>query len=184
MFMVIMPLTKAQDTTGKKFEKKGFLFGTSLGVSFVQLNFKSQPIHREVSGSFPNFKIGTMVSNRLAVLVYLPGSIYKYKLAGRERDRGFEAILPSIQYWVNNKWWVLAGAGIGLDAPAFYDIKTEEERKFYLGKSFSIGAGYDVYQNRKFAIDIQGRAHFGDAKFPEGNRSGMAFNVLVGFNWY
>ena len=125
-----------------------------------------------------------MISKRTALVLCLPGSIYTYKGIGRQRDRGFEGIIPSVQYWVKDRWWVLGGAGLTLDAPAFYDIKTEDETKFYFGASMLVGTGYEVWRTGKFAMDIQARLHYGKASVIEGTREGLAFNVLVGFNWY
>jgi hypothetical protein len=166
------------------FERKGFIFGTALGLSSLSLKFPNKPTQSETSLSFPNFKIGAMISPKTALILYLPGSIYTYKNEGRERDRGFEAITPSLQYWFKDRFWVLAGAGLGMDAPAFYDIKNETERKFYFGGSALAGTGYEVYRKGKFALDLQARLHYGTAKFPEGTRSGLAFNLMIGFNWY
>ncbi|MBC8046270.1 MAG: hypothetical protein H7Y00_05700 [Fimbriimonadaceae bacterium] len=166
------------------FERKGFIFGAAIGISSVSLKYPSQPTQNEISASLPNFKIGTMISNRTAVVVYLPGSIYTYEGSGRNRDRGFEAIIPSVQYWLKDRWWILGGAGLGMDAPAFYDIKNEEERKFYFGSSVIAATGYEIWRKEKFTLDIQGRVHYGSANVSEGTRNGMAYNLLVGFNWY
>lgn len=166
------------------FERKGFIFGTALGLSSLNLIFINKPSQNETSLSFPNFKIGTMISPKTALILYLPGSIYTFKNEGRERDRGFEAITPSLQYWLKGRFWILGGAGLGMDAPAFYDIKNETERKFYFGGSALAGTGYEVWRKGKCALDLQARVHYGTAKFPEGVRSGLAFNFMVGFNWY
>lgn len=166
------------------FERKGFIFGTAIGISSVNLKYPAQPSQNEISASLPNFKIGAMISTRMALLIYLPGSIYTYEGSGRNRDRGFEAVIPSAQYWLKDRWWVLGGAGLGMDAPAFYDIKNEEERKFYFGSSVILGTGYEIWRKEKFTLDIQGRVHYGSAKVSEGTRTGLAYNILLGFNWY
>lgn len=174
----------AQSQKSFEVQRSGFIFGTAFGASSLQLNTNNLSKETQYSISFPNFKIGSMISNRSAVLVYLPGSIYRYKLEGRERDRGFEGIIPSYQYWMNNRWWVLGGIGLCLDAPAFYDIKNEEERKFYFGPSAITAVGYEVWSKGKFALDVQGRINYGYANIPEGRRNGLAVNVMLGFNWY
>jgi len=185
-FLVIFSLLsfKMQAQSDKPLERKGFIFGASLGASSIQLNTNNLPAYSEISASFPNFKIGSMISKRTAIVVNLPGTIYKYKDGGRERDRGFEGIIPSVQFWVKNRWWTMAGIGIGLDAPAFYDIETEQERKFYFGSSFLVSSGCEVYQKNKFAIDLQARLHYANVNLAEGKRNGMAVSFLVGFNLY
>ncbi len=184
LLTISISLAHAQQRTDKPFERKGFIFGTSMGASAVQLKFATKPTQTEVSASFPNFKIGTMISNRTALLVYLPGSIHTYKNEERERDRGFEGIIPSVQYWFKDRWWVMGGLGLGMDAPAFYDIKNEDERKFYFGYASIAGAGYEIWRKGKCAIDIQSRVHYGAITRPEGNSTGVAFSLLIGVNWY
>lgn len=174
----------AQEGSGQNIDRKGFIFGASIGVSSVHLSFPSAQHQNEISASFPNFKIGAMVSQRTALLLYLPGSIYTYKNESRERARGFEAIVPSVQYWVADRWWVLGGVGLGMDAPAFFDIKDDSERKFYFGGAFVAGVGYDIWRSGRFAIDAQSRIHYGTANIPDGRLQGAALDILIGFNWY
>ncbi len=88
-----------------------------------------------------------MITPRTALLLCLPGTVYRYKWSERERDRGFEAIVPAVQFWPCDRFWLLAGAGLGMDAPAFYDIKNEAERKFYFGGAALAGAGYQIFQH-------------------------------------
>lgn len=184
IFTGFFTFSNAQNISEKNFERKGFIFSTAFGISSVGLNFPSYGKQNEISASLPNFKIGAMISEHTALLVYLPGSIYTYKNEGRKRDRGFEGIIPSVQYWLKERWWVLGGAGLGLDAPVFYDIKNEEERKFYFGGSVVAATGYEIWRKGRCTIDVQSRIHYGTANLTEGSRKGMAFNFLVGFNWY
>ncbi len=177
-------MANAQRPNDPAFVRKGFFFGTGIGVSALQLREPGIPLQKETNLSFPNFKIGAMITLRTALLVYLPGSIYTSKSQGRTRQRGFEAILPSVQYWIANRWWVLGGVGIGMDAPAFYDIKSEEERTFYFGGSALASTGYEVWRRGKFACEVQGRVHFGTAKVDSGTQKGTAVSLLLGFNWY
>lgn len=184
--ILIFVLTGIICTTNaqQSFERKGFIFGTAVGISSIRLSTTSLPTETQGSLSFPNFKIGKMISKRAALVLYLPGSIYSFKGTGRQRDRGFEGIIPSAQCWIKERWWILGGAGLTLDAPAFYDIETEDERKFYFGPSLIVGTGYEIWRQGKFALDIQSRIHYGQATVPEGIRKGLAFNFMIGFNWY
>lgn len=172
----------AQEQT--QINRNGWVFGTAAGVSVVHLSTTGLATETQTGLSFPNFKAGKMINNRMALLIYLPGSIYRYKGEGRERDRGFEGIIPSVQYWLKPRWWVMAGAGLTLDAPAFYDIKGEDERKFYFGPSVLAVTGYEIWRKDRFALDLQVRAHYGYASIPEGKRTGLAVTTLLGFNWY
>lgn len=174
----------AQQPDHKKFERKGILLGGALGVSSLRLSSPAFPEDRQMGFSLPNIKIGAMLSPRLAMLLYLPGTVYTYKWGGRQRDRGFEGIVPSVQYWAGNRLWLLGGVGLGMDAPAFYDIKDKEERRFYFGTSALAGAGYELWRKERFTLDVQGRVHYGEANTPDGKRKGLAFSILLGLNFY
>ena len=182
-FVMVFSFSIGQTNTSTT-QRKGFVFGTSIGVSSLQLTTSQSGRESQFVSSFPNFKIGTMVSSKTAIVVLLPGSLYKYKGVGRERDRGFEGIIPSVQYWVKDRFWVLGGVGLTLDAPAFYDIKDETERKFYFGPAMVLSSGYELWSKGKFAIDLQARMHYGYAAVPEGTKTGLALNFMIGFNWY
>jgi hypothetical protein len=184
LFVFICLFNTAYSQNKPTVQRKGFIFGTAAGISAIRLSATGSPTETQAGLSFPNFKIGTMLSQRTAVLLYLPGTIYEYKGVTRTRDRGFEGIVPSVQFWPKDRWLVLGGAGLTLDAPAFYDIKNEEERKFYFGPSVLAGTGFEVWHKGKFALDVQARVHYGTAKVPEGTRKGLAFNVMLGLNWY
>lgn len=183
VFSAMAAITYAQ-TPSEKMVRKGLVLGAAVGVSYSRMNFFPDQSQHQVSASLPNFKIGAMISKRAALLLYLPGNIYPLKIEERNRDRGFEAIMPALQYWVNDRWWALAGAGLGLDSPVFYDIKNTEETKFYFGKAVAAGVGYELIQKGRFAMDVQGRIHYGTANRPEGNMNGLAFDLLIGFNLY
>lgn len=165
-------------------ERKGFIFGAAAGISPVKLSSPSVSDKKQVGFSVPNFKVGGMVSPRLALVLYLPGTVYTQKWSGRTRDRGFEGIVPSAQFWATDRFWVLGGAGLGMDAPAFYDIKNASERKFYFGGAVLASAGFEIFQRRTFAVDVQGRVHFGTAKIHEETMKNMAVSLLLGINFY
>lgn len=164
--------------------KSGFFFGFALGASSLDLTLVDQASEKSTGMSLPNFKIGKMVSDKMALMVYLPGSLYEYKQSGRARARGFEAILPSAQFWVKDRFWLMGGVGLGLDAPAFFDIKDEEERTFSFGYAGAVGAGYELVQKRNKTIDLQTRIHYGSIDTDDGNLKGFAVSFLVGFNLY
>lgn len=176
--------TMAQLSGQNTFQRKGLVLGGAAGISSIRMSTPSHADEHQMGLSLPNLKIGYMVSPRTALLVYLPGTVYSFNQEGRERDRGFEGILPSVQYWAGDRLWLLAGVGLGLDAPAFYDIKEASERKFYFGSAALAGLGYEFWRKRRFALDVQGRLHYGNAKLPEGKRDGLAFSLLLGFNFY
>ena len=122
--------------------RRGLFFGAAAGPALITTAVGSSSSGWRASASFPNFKLGLMLSQRLGVALYLPGTIYRHEGTGRARDRGFEGAMASVQVWPSERWWVLAGAGLGLDAPAFYDVKNADEGRFYLGLGAVLGTGY------------------------------------------
>ncbi len=118
----------AQSSDQGGFERKGFLLCAAFGVSSIQLSTPGLPGENQLGLSLPNLKIGTMIGRRTAALIYLPGTVYSYDLEGRKRDRGFEGIVPSVQFWAADRLWLLGGVGLGMDAPAF-DIYKPQRAK-------------------------------------------------------
>lgn len=180
LLMAIFFTTNAQTD----FERKGFVFGAAVGFSSVKLSGAGISDRYQVGISAPNMKLGTMISPRTALFLVLPGSVYSQKWDGRKRDRGFEGIVPSVQFWATDRFWLLGGAGLGMDAPAFYDIKDASERKFYFGGAALAGAGFEFWRRGKMALDLQGRMHFGNVKKDDGRLKGIAFSLSVGCNFY
>lgn len=166
---------RGADTAHRK-----WFFGAAAGYASLHLSVTGTADEMQSSFSLPNLKIGHMVGKSTGVMLYLPGSLYKYQQNGVSRDRGFEGIVPSIQYWPASRLWVMAGAGLGLDAPAFYDVEDETEAKFYFGGAALAGFGYEVTTVGRCTFDIQARAHYGYANVPEGIRTGFALNLLAG----
>lgn len=164
--------------------RDGFFMGAAVGSSSVSLSSNLIGSHKQGGGTLPNLKFGWMLNRKTALTVVLPGTVYKFKWEGRERDRGFEGIIPSAQFWATNRFWLLGGAGLGMDAPTFYDIKGASERKFYFGAAGLAAAGFEIWRRGDFALDLQARAHFGFVSAAEGRREGIAFSILLGANWY
>lgn len=182
---IICCICCVQTAFAQQIEKDNkWFFGVAAGVSSVHLTGGGLGNENQVSLSFPNMKAGIMLNRKTALALLLPGSIYQYNGPGRVRDRGFEGMILSGQYWIVPKWWVLAGAGITMDAPAFYDIKGAEERKFYFGPGVLCATGVELYRKNRFVLDVQTRVHYGYTSNPQGHRTGVAANLLLGMNWY
>ncbi|OYU97250.1 MAG: hypothetical protein CFE21_02870 [Bacteroidetes bacterium B1(2017)] len=171
-------LLLAQETTPFK---KGLVFGVSVGAGNLRLN-TNDTLSNAFSTSLPNIKIGYMPSSKLAIMLLLPGAVYKYQ----EKDRGFEAFMVAGQYCLKEKWWVLGAAGICFDAAAFYTVKDPKTSNFYTGfPALSVGTGYQIYHKRKFSMDIQYRFFYGQSNIENaGKRQGTSNMILLGFNWH
>lgn len=164
-------------------QKGDIMLGAAVGFSTLNLDSENYQSGSQTGLSLPNLKIGKMISDKTALLIYLPGTIYDFENAERDRKRGFEAILLSTQYWIQNLTWVMGGIGLGLDAPVFYDIETAEERNFNIGFAVAAAAGFEVLKFNKSMIDIQGRVHYGSIDVGEEQLNGTAFSILVGYNF-
>lgn len=134
------------------------------------------------SASLPNIKAGFMLNRRLALVALLPGATYRHE----GKDRGFEALTLAGQYWLKNKWWVLAGAGLTFDAPAFYTVKDPNEAQFFTGfPALEFSTGYELWRKKHFALDLQYRIFLGVSYLDNhSTRGGVANMLILGFNWY
>ncbi|GAB3175162.1 hypothetical protein [Telluribacter humicola] len=167
--------------------KKGFVLGVSAGAGSIHTTISNTPNEAQVGVAY-NWKIGSMLTSRTALL--LQGVVTTYRYSGnatspRERLRGFEGLLPSLQYWVNDRLWITGGMGVGMDNPVFYDVKDESEGRYHSrGFKTSLSTGYELWQRKNLTVDIQGRLSHGNVQVPEGKRNSLAFDVLIGFNIY
>ena len=97
---------------------QSFTYGVSFGsAQFLHQNGSKN--YDDFTFSLPNIKLGKQINSKQAVVLYLPGTLYQYKESGRIRNRGFEAILPPLQYQNHSKLICLTRLGLGMDAPAF-----------------------------------------------------------------
>lgn len=169
------------------FQRKGFVFGTSLGIANSKLDFPDKSEMQTDLGI--DLKIGYMLNPRIAILLMSNVSIYDYSGFGRDRKRDFGVLSPSIQYWLKDKYWISGGIGIGGDNPVFWDIENPDieplETKYYSGLGIFGSAGYELFQSKNnFTIDIKGRIMYRKVSLQEGGTTGISYGILVGFNFY
>lgn len=167
-------------------QRKGFVFGTSYGTGYSVLKFPDK--NQSELGFALDLKIGYMIKPNLALLLSTNVSIYDYSGFGRDRKRDFGILAPAAQYWINDKFWVLGGIGLGGDNPVFWDIKNADtdplETKYYNGLGFIVATGYEVYQRKNFAVDLKGKVSYRNVEMQEGKTNGVSFAFLVGINLY
>jgi len=164
-------------------ERKGLVFGFGIGGGVISIADSDQEVpfdEAQGGGTFPNLKLGWMINERLAVLALYSGMSYEYK----DKDRSFDAIMPSIQYWVRDRWWVNAGAGLAMDFPAIYEDNIKNEAWNY-GGAVAFSTGYELLQKQHFALDLQTQLQMGWT-YLENNkeRDVVVFSVGLGFNWF
>lgn len=169
-------------------QRRGIVFGIAAGTGYINTSIPSNKNATQTGHLAYNWKVGYMINSNMAIL--LQGAISTYMYDGnsdspRERLRGFEGLMPTFQYHLNNRLWVNGGIGLGMDNPVFYDVKNESEGKYYAGGfKTAISTGYEIWQRQNKTIDIQGRLSYGTAQVPEGERDSFAFDILIGINLY
>lgn len=171
-----------------KMQREGFVFGIATGSGYINTSIPNDKNNSQWGNIAYNWKFGYMLNSITAIL--LQGNVSTYRYEGnsdstRERLRGFEGIIPSIQYFVSNRIWLSGGLGLGMDNPVFYDVKNENEGKYYAGGfKTTLGIGYEIWHKINKALDIQTRLSYGNAKVPEGKRKSVAVDILIGYSMY
>ena len=172
-------------------EREGWFIGMGAGISYFSFETSWQMNGLQYGGSLPNMQFGKMLNARSAILVNLPGTIYRFGGSGRERDRGFEGIIPTYQTWLYKRWWAQLGFGLGMDAPAFYDIKNESERRFLFGPALLAGSGVEVVRKAYFSLDFSARYFWAKTLFGSDeselvvpSMKGHTISVLVSGRFY
>jgi hypothetical protein len=181
-YIMTLLVVKAQSNeVTPAFNRKGFTFGLSAGAGILSMKTNGTE-HTSFAATLPNFRIGYMIHNRLAIQMLQPGSPYRHE----NKDRVFEAFLLSAQYWVKDRIWVSGGAGMTFDAPAFWTLPGLKNPEFNIGfPAFAIAAGYEIKRWKNFTADIQYRFFYGKADLPDnGHRTGFSHMISVGLNLY
>jgi hypothetical protein len=160
----------------------GVIYGVALGLSHVSLRaLPSLPAVRGTDVAL-GWHVGYQTSSRLAVKLAATTSVYRYPGPGRSRKRGFETLMPTLEYRVDDHVRVSAGAGVQFDAPVFYDIKASNasERRFYPGLGAVFGLSYTPHAGRRYSPDLQARYNVGYTDVPQGRLVGQTGALLVG----
>lgn len=170
-------------SSDKKFErKKGFTFGVGIGGGTLRVN-TNDTVKTSLAATLPNIKIGYVVNERFAINLLAPGTLYKHN----GKYRGFEGFVLTAQYWVKDRWWILGGTGLTMDAPAFWRaFKNYDSKDFHTGfPALTFGTGYEIYRKGNFALDVHYRLYSGRVNLEnDGKRRGLGNMLVLGFSWY
>ena len=183
-FALVSSLTNAQNTnTEITTQRDGFIFEFSVGAGIISLE-DSAGIQTFDSAQgafvFPDLKIGYMLNEKLAITVAIPGNIYEFQ----DNDRNFGGFIPSVQYWVKDRWWIHGGIGLAIDSPALYDIKDHVNDDWNFGCAVMASTGYEIYKKKNFALNVQSKLVLGRASLEgDAHRDAVIFNIGLGFSW-
>jgi len=183
-FAFVSSITYAQNTNSETITpRKGFIFETVVGGGIISIE-DSAGIQSfdESQGTFvfPDLKFGYMLNEKLAITASLPGNIYEFQ----DNDRHFGGLIPSVQYWVKDRWWIHGGIGLAIDSPALYDIKDNVNDDWNFGCAVMASTGYEIYKKKNFALNVQSKLVLGRASLEEdAHRDAVLFNVGLGFSW-
>jgi hypothetical protein len=180
-----MVVTAQNNSTNETiFKRDGFMFEFSLGGGVIGVE-DSQGIQTfdksQGALSFPELKFGYMLNDNLAITASMPGMIYQFN----NNDRHFGGFIPSVQYWVKDRWWIHGGVGLAIDSPALYDIKDNVNDDWNFGCAVMASTGYEFYKKKNFALNVQSKVVMGRT-FLDGDvhRDAVTFNIGLGFSWF
>ena len=183
-FALASSLTNAQNTKQETTtQREGFIFEFTVGAGIISLEDSAGiQTFDKAQGTFvfPDLKLGYMLNENLAITIAMPGNIYEFQ----DNDRNFGGFIPSVQYWIKDKWWIHGGYGLAIDSPALYDIKDNVNDDWNFGHAVMISSGYEIYKKKNFALNVQSKLVMGRANL-DGNahRDAVIFNVGLGFSW-
>jgi hypothetical protein len=169
------------DTTSTR---DGFIFEFSLGGGVISIEDSEglQTFDKSQGAiSFPELKFGYMLNDKLALTLSMPGNIYEFQ----DNDRHFGGFIPSVQYWVKDRWWIHGGVGLAIDSPALYDIKDNVNDDWNFGCAVMASTGYEIYKKNNFALNVQSKLMMGRAFLVgDAHRDAVTFNIGLGFSWF
>lgn len=183
MILIIFCSAVISQSTHDKFpfERHGFIIGFGVGMGSLYLP-RNDTSSTTLNGSIPNLHLGYMINRKFALELFLPGIPY----TSNDKIRGYEGILVTGKYWIKDKWWLLGGTGLTLDAPAFWTVEDPAEEDFHIDfPAIAFATGYEILRKKKFTIDIQYRVFIGHTKYDNNETTRGISNIFsVGFNWY
>lgn len=165
----------------EQFRRHGFTFGVSAGAGYLSVKTNGTA-STGLAATIPNFRIGYMIHDRLAVQLLQPGSPYRYQ----NTDRVYEGFLLSGQYWLLDRLWLQGGVGVTFDAPAFWTLPGLKNPAFNFGlPAFSLATGYEIFRWKNYTLDAYYRFYYGKAELEGGGeRTGVSHMLAFGLNLY
>ena len=183
-FALVSSMTYAQNTNPEtSTQRDGFIIEFLVGGGLISLEDSAGIQTFDKSQGtfvFPDLKLGYMLNENLAITAAIPGNIYEFQ----DNDRHFGGFIPSVQYWVKERWWIHGGIGLAIDSPALYDIKDDVNDDWNFGCAVTASTGYEIYKKKNFALNVQSKLVLGSVSLDgDAHRDAVLFNVGLGFSW-
>ncbi|WP_306013430.1 MULTISPECIES: hypothetical protein [unclassified Allomuricauda] len=184
-FALVSSISYAQQNTdtATTTQRDGFIFEFVVGGGIIGIEDSAGIQTFDKSQGtfvFPDLKFGHMLNEKLAITLSFAGNIYEFQ----DSDRNFGGFIPSVQYWVKDRWWILGGIGLAIDSPALYDIKENVNDDWNFGCAVMASTGYEIYKRKNFALNVQSKLVLGRVSLHgDAHRDGLIFNVGLGFSW-
>tara|TARA_R110002126_G_scaffold124451_1_gene266394 strand:+ start:13379 stop:13981 length:603 start_codon:yes stop_codon:yes gene_type:complete len=184
-FALLSITAYAQKTNSETItQREGFIFEFVVGGGSISIEDSAGIQTFDTSQGtfvFPDLKLGYMLNEKLAITLSMPGNIYEFQ----DNDRNFGGLIPSVQYWVKDNWWIHGGIGLAIDSPALYDIKDDVNDDWNFGTAVMISTGYEFYKKKNFALNVQSKLVLGHASLDgDAERDAAIFNIGLGFSWF
>jgi hypothetical protein len=183
-FALMSSITYAQNTNSETTtQREGFIFEFVVGGGTISLEDSAGIQTFDTSQGtfvFPDLKFGYMLNEKLAITVSMPGNIYEFQ----DNDRNFGGFIPSVQYWLKDKWWIQGVFVLAIDSPAIYYIEDNVNDDWNFGCAVMASTGYEIYKKKNFALNVQSKLVLGRVNLDgDTHRDAAIFNIGIGFSW-
>lgn len=159
-------------------ERKGLVLGLAFGSGS---HFHDSQSFARYTG--PNIRIGAMLNPQWALLLQAPGGTHYIEGEGR----AFEAIVPSLQYWISDGLYVNGGLGLGIETTPFYLVDYEAgPPTFNTGLALFASLGQELLKwGGNKTVDLQLRMLYGAIKMKDlGHQNHLSIDLVLGINLY
>lgn len=160
---------------------RGFTVEVDLGIGWLHESADGYRTTRPVSLTPPNLSIGAFVTDRIAIVARLAGTL------GKDGDVGVrylqELVGPEVQYWFTPELWAAAGLGLG----TYGDV---DDTSFENGIAVDLRAGYTFLARGHHSMNVSvesvvGRYHELDDLTPNGyTATATSFAFQLGYQFF
>lgn len=131
--------------------------------------------------TIPNLEVGYHINDTWTALFYAPGGVSN--IDGEQK--AFEALTLAAQYRFSS-WWVMAGAGLGLEATPFYKVDyTGGPPTFYSGPAATAILGYQIFEGGKgLQIHAAVRSLYAQIAVADITQTHLATDFMIKLQWH